>query len=124
MYYTRCSSAEDEQEEPEPGPIKVAGKPKPTGLPANNTSGFRGVSWHQSSKRWRASIKVDSKFQYLGSYASKLDAAKAFNAALIKSGGDQSKLNIIPDVYSDQLSQQAELVDTGDLTKLNKIPDE
>lgn len=31
-----------------------------------NTSGVRGVSWHEQSQKWRAQIKVDGKVQYLG----------------------------------------------------------
>ena len=44
----------------------------------NNTSGYRGVSWQKKDKIWIASIRVNSKYIYLGSYKTALEAAKSY----------------------------------------------
>ena len=47
------------------------------GLNSNNTSGFRGVYWHESTQKWQASIRVDGKAIHLGVFDLKEDAKKA-----------------------------------------------
>ncbi len=44
----------------------------------NNTSGYVGVSWSSSHKKWMASCVVNGKFYFLGRYANKDDAAQAY----------------------------------------------
>jgi hypothetical protein len=44
----------------------------------NNTSGFKGVSWHSSSKKWRAAICVNKTTTRLGSYETAEEAYKAY----------------------------------------------
>lgn len=39
-----------------------------TTINSNNTSGFRGVSWDKSSKKWRAYIKLKYKTRFLGRF--------------------------------------------------------
>ena len=53
-------------------------------------SGFRGVQFVKSNpkKPWRARIKVDGRFRYLGYYAEKLDAVSAYNSAAINHFGE------------------------------------
>jgi len=41
----------------------------------SNTSGYRGVSWHRSHKRWRAQIDIEGKRVELGHFDSALEAA-------------------------------------------------
>jgi len=45
----------------------------------NNTSGFRGVTWHSKNKKWIAQIVFNNKYQNIGSYKKKEDAALAYN---------------------------------------------
>jgi len=47
----------------------------------HNTSGFKGVSWHKHSNRWRAYIFADYKQIYLGLFETKEAAAAARLAA-------------------------------------------
>jgi len=61
----------------------------------SNTSGFKGVSWDNSSQKWRAMIGVDYKIIRLGRYDDKLEAAKAYNEAAIKYFGEFANLNIM-----------------------------
>ena len=62
----------------------------------HNTSGFNGVSWHKSTKKWRAQIRVDGKSIHLGVFSNKKDAIAARIKANIKYGfserhGEQRK---------------------------------
>ena len=53
-------------------------------LPAHNSSGYKGVSrntYQDGPKPWQASITVNRKKIYLGSYATAADAARAYEQA-------------------------------------------
>jgi len=39
-----------------------------TGNPTNNTSGVKGVYWEPRRNKWNASVKINQKKKYLGSY--------------------------------------------------------
>lgn len=62
-------------------------------LASNNTSGYRGVSFHKGKGRWRASIKQDGRAIYLGSFSDKEDAARAYNEAALRLFGEFAILN-------------------------------
>ena len=47
------------------------------GASSNNTSGFKGVTWHEGNKKWQAQIAFCGKHKYLGGY----DTAEAAHAA-------------------------------------------
>ena len=36
------------------------------GKNSNNTSGYKGVSWHKAARKWSAQIQVRGKYTYLG----------------------------------------------------------
>lgn len=61
----------------------------------NNTSGFKGVSWHKSTNKWRAYISPNNKMKSLGLYSNKEDAARAYNEAAKEYFGEFAKLNNI-----------------------------
>ncbi len=48
---------------------------------SNNTSGFRGVSWDKSRKKWRAYIKLKYKTRFLGRFNTFEEAVEARLAA-------------------------------------------
>jgi AP2-like factor, euAP2 lineage len=54
----------------------------------NTSSRFRGVSWQQSSKKWRAAIQVEGKNINLGEYKTEESAAVAYNQAAKKYFGN------------------------------------
>jgi len=62
---------------------------------SNNTSGFRGVSWHEGGGKWRAYITVNGKRKHLGLYCYKTTAARAYNKAAVKYFGEFAVLNKI-----------------------------
>lgn len=53
-----------------------------------NTSGYKGVSWHKASKKWRAIIQVDGKQKALGYYHDPAEAHKAYCEAAVKYYGE------------------------------------
>jgi hypothetical protein len=59
----------------------------------DNTSGFKGVSYHKKCKQWVAYINCDGKRTYLGLFASKETAAKAYNNKAIDLHKEYAKLN-------------------------------
>jgi hypothetical protein len=67
----------------------------------NNTSGFRGVSWHKGDRRWQAFVEVDNIRKYLGSFKNKIDAALAYDQAAKKYFGRFATLNL-PDFKASQ----------------------
>jgi hypothetical protein len=60
---------------------------------SNNTSGYKGVSWHKSSRKWAANIRYMDKQIYLGKYTNKEDAAQAYDRAALKYYGEFAILN-------------------------------
>lgn len=44
---------------------------------SNNKSGFKGVSWHKSSMKWRAVINMNGKHTHIGSFVNIEDAVAA-----------------------------------------------
>lgn len=50
----------------------------------NNTSGFVGVYWAAYTKRWRAMLMYQYKSFHLGYFASREEAALAYNAGILR----------------------------------------
>lgn len=48
---------------------------------------FKGVSRHKPSSKWQASIKIDGKLRYLGTFVAPDDAARAYDAEAIAAWG-------------------------------------
>jgi len=59
----------------------------------NTISGYKGVTWHNSSNMWVSRIGVNGQRKTLGYFRDKIDAAKAYNEAAIKYFGEFAKLN-------------------------------
>lgn len=59
----------------------------------NNTSGFKGVTWHAATSSWRARITVDGRKRSLGLYATPDAAARAYDSAAVEIFGEFAALN-------------------------------
>lgn len=56
-------------------------------------SSYKGVSRYKRTGRWFASIKIDGRQQYLGSFDNEQDAARAYDAAARTIFGEFAKPN-------------------------------
>jgi len=64
------------------------------GLAWNNTSGYKGVSYHRAKKKWRARIKAGGgKLIQVGYFPNAEDAAHAYDAAARQLHGEFAYLN-------------------------------
>ena len=66
---------------------------KNRGKNKNNTSGFKGVTWNKIAKKWMAQIMVEGKYKYLGVFADKEEAARAYNEAAVKLHNQFANIN-------------------------------
>ena len=62
-------------------------------LGKDNTSGFKGVSFHKASNKFSAYIRMNNKRKWLGLFNDKLKAAKVYNQAAKQYFGEFSLLN-------------------------------
>lgn len=60
--------------------------------PVNNTSGFKGVSFHKRMQRWRAYIAVAGKPLHLGYFNTPEEAHNAYSAASIRECGEFARM--------------------------------
>ena len=58
-----------------------------------NRSGYKGVSWTKSKKKWRACATKDYKHVHLGFYDDPIEAAKAYDKFVTNSYGEFSITN-------------------------------
>ncbi|MGW8565640.1 AP2 domain-containing protein [Isoptericola sp. NPDC055881] len=61
--------------------------------PRHNTSGFKGVSWRKAKGAWVANIKLHGRQRYLGAYATREEAARAYDVAALELHGEFARLN-------------------------------
>jgi len=59
----------------------------------NETSKYKGVCWDSRDKKWRAQISFSKKCYKLGLFDIETDAAKAYDAAAIRSFGEFARVN-------------------------------
>lgn len=59
----------------------------------DNTSGFKGVSWHKPNKQWIVYINVSKNRIFIGGFKDKIKAAKAYNRAAKKYHGEFAFFN-------------------------------
>ena len=72
---------------------------------SRGTSSWRGVSWRPSTGRWEARIGkfLGQRYQYLGTFATGEDAARAYDRAAIASRGRKAVTNYNVSEYAEEL---------------------
>lgn len=65
---------------------------------SNNTSDYKGVTWHKGTKKWHAQLQIKNKRLHLGDFICKHEAARAYNAAALKHHGQFARLNEIQEL--------------------------
>ena len=48
---------------------------------SNNTSGYKGVSYHKPSRKWLAHIGINGRLRHLGGYSTREEAAEVYRKA-------------------------------------------
>jgi len=64
------------------------------GKQKNNKSGYKGVSWHEGDRKWRARISMTGKTIFLGNFNNKKEAVEAYDEAAKKYHGEFAKTNV------------------------------
>jgi len=59
--------------------------------PTNNTSGYKGVSFHKGSQKWRASIRVGYMQKSIGGFGDPKSAHEAYRKMAIELHGEFAK---------------------------------
>lgn len=63
---------------------------------ADGASGYKGVSFHKPTNKWRSRISHNGGVSHLGLFDTAIEAAIAYNTAALKYHGDFARLNDIP----------------------------
>lgn len=72
-------------------------------LPKNKSSRFRGVQkGNNSNKPYKVSFTYARTRYYIGSYSDEIEAAKAYNKAVLAVIGEHAYLNPIPEEETEQ----------------------
>jgi hypothetical protein len=76
---------------------------------ADNTSGYKGVSWHIRRNKWHAHIRHEGRLQHLGYFDDPISAARAYDAAAIEMFGAFARINFpVDDLTTKQASAAIE----------------
>lgn len=59
----------------------------------DNTSGYKGVYWNKSAKKWIAYINIKKKGKHIGAFEDKIEAAKAYDKYAISIFGEFANPN-------------------------------
>ena len=63
------------------------------GIPSNNTSGYKGVSFDKSRGKWEAYVTIEGKRRHLGRYENVIDAHHAYKLASSRLFGEFARWN-------------------------------
>jgi len=61
----------------------------------NSSSKYTGVSYRKAGGKWRATIKINGKYQHIGVFENEIEAAKAYDRRAIENFGQYACVNNI-----------------------------
>ena len=79
---------------------------------SNNTSGFKGVSWHSQYKKWFAQLVKNGELVFAKPFQDKIKAAKAYDKAALKYFGEFANLNF-PELKNQYLNELKKQIDVN-----------
>ena len=62
------------------------------------SSHFKGVSWAARKKEWRVAFRWNGKHYFVGSFTNEIEAALAYNAAILPLAGEFARLNEVQEM--------------------------
>jgi len=66
-----------------------------------SSSHYQGVTWHKVLKKWQSSIQIENKSKYLGIFTCDLEAASAYDKALVGLGLKPVNVEIMKGLQQD-----------------------
>lgn len=67
-------------------------------IQSNNHSGYKGVSWHKSTKRWISRIGINGKQIRIGFFDSHVEAAKAYDSYVIENNLEHTVNGVLNEI--------------------------
>lgn len=61
--------------------------------PKNNTSGFKGVQWNKTERKWIARSEHNKRIYILGRYKTATEAARVYDAFVLSNRGEYAVTN-------------------------------
>jgi hypothetical protein len=55
-------------------------------------SGYYGVVWHESAKKWAVQVRVEGGLRYIGLFDDKVEAALAYDREMVKEHGQAKNM--------------------------------
>lgn len=74
-------------------PAGKSGNAANSRIRSDNTSGYRGVTWHAGGRKWMAQVVAGGSLIYLGLFVDPIEAARAYDSAAIAQHGEFARLN-------------------------------
>ena len=65
------------------------------------SSSYQGVTWNKARKKWQSGIKIGIKTEYLGIFTCELEAARAYDKALVGMGLKPVNVEIMKELKKD-----------------------
>jgi hypothetical protein len=63
--------------------------------PRGGTSQFKGVSWYSRYEKWKVAFNCQGKTYFVGYFADEIEAARAYNLAILPLAGEFARLNVV-----------------------------
>ncbi|QDZ25229.1 AP2-like ethylene-responsive transcription factor [Chloropicon primus] len=73
--------------------------------PSSRSSAYRGVTFYRRTSRWEAHVWTQGRQQYLGGYRDEVEAARAYDKAVLKIRGREADTNFPAEEYAVEMAE-------------------